>query len=65
MLLQELPYQLGLVSREVVENDVDLRSARAQGDDFLQESNEILTGSSDCSSSVNSAGGRLQRDIEG
>jgi hypothetical protein len=44
MLVQELSYECVLVCREVVEDDVDLLPGRAQGDDFLQESNEIPAG---------------------
>ena len=37
MLLQELPHQRGLVSREIVEDDVDLLIGRAQGHDFQSQ----------------------------
>jgi hypothetical protein len=65
MLLQEVPHQRGFVSREVVEDDVDLLPGRAEGDNFLQEGNEVLTGVASGSLSVNPAGGRFQCRIEG
>ncbi len=58
------PHQGGLVSREVVEDDVDLLPGRAEGDDFLQESDEVLTGVASGGFAVHAAGGRFQRGIE-
>jgi hypothetical protein len=43
-LLQKLPHELRLVGGEIVENDVDLLAGWAQGNDFLQKGNEVLTG---------------------
>jgi len=37
MLAQELLHQFGLVSREVVQNDVDLSLGRLGGDDLFQD----------------------------
>jgi hypothetical protein len=65
ILLQELPYQHGFVSRKTVEDDVDLLSGQTQVHNFPQESNEILAGMASSSFSVNAAGCRLQRGIEG
>ena len=65
MLLQELPYQRDLVSREVVEDDMELLPEQAQRDDFLQESNDIPARVAGCGCSVNPAGCRFQRAIEG
>ena len=58
------PHQRGLVSREIVEDDVDLLTGRAQGDDFLQESDEVLTGVASGGFAVNAAGGGVQRRIQ-
>jgi hypothetical protein len=55
----------GLVSREVVEDDVDLLPGRTQGGDFLQESDEVLAGVASRGRSVNPAGGSFQSRIEG
>ena len=44
MLLQELPHQRGLVSREIVEDDVDLLIGRPQGHDFRQEDDKVAAG---------------------
>lgn len=44
MLFQELPHQGRFVGQKVVEDDMNLLPRWAQCDDFLQESNEILTG---------------------
>jgi hypothetical protein len=65
MLFQELPDQGSLVSREVVEDDVDLLAWRTQGGDFLQESDEVLAGVASRGLSVNPAGGSFQGGIEG
>jgi hypothetical protein len=65
MLFQEVAHQRGFVGREVVEDDVNLLPGRAEGDDFLQEGNEVLTGVASGSLSVNPTGGRFQGRIEG
>lgn len=65
MLLQKRMYQGSLVSREVFENDVDLLPGRAQGDDFRQESNEVLARVASGGFSMHPTGGRFQRGIEG
>jgi hypothetical protein len=65
ILLQELPYQRGLVSRKIVEDDVDLLLIGTQSDDFLQEDNEILTGVPCGGFAMNAAGSRVQRCIQG
>ena len=44
ILLQELPHQRGLVSREIVEDDVNLLIGRAQGYDFLEEDDKVAAG---------------------
>ena len=44
VLRQEFLYRFGLVSRKIVEDDVDLLLIRTQRGDFLQEGNEVLTG---------------------
>src|SRR5258705_1668657 len=64
MLLQELPHQRGLVSREIVEDDVDLLIGRAQGHDFLQEDDKVVAGVACSSLSVNAAGRCIQRRIQ-
>ena len=65
ILLQDLLYQYGFVSGKVVEDDVDLLSGQTQVNNLPQESNEILAGMASTRFSVNSAGCRLQRGIEG
>jgi hypothetical protein len=44
ILFEELAYEGGLVRREVVEGDVNLFAGRAQGDNLLQEINELSAG---------------------
>lgn len=56
MLLQELPHQRGLVSREIVEDDVDLLIGRTQGHDFLEEDDKVADGVACGGFSVNAAG---------
>ena len=51
MLLQELPHQRGLVSREIVEDDADQLVGRTQGDNLFQEGDEVVTGVA-CSAAV-------------
>src|SRR6201987_592742 len=64
MLLQELPHQRGLMSREIVEDDVDLLMGRAQGHDFLQEDDKVAAGVASSGLSVNAAGRGVQRRIQ-
>ena len=65
ILLQEFSYPRGLVSGEVVEDDVDLLTGRTQCDNFLQEGNKVLTGMASGGLAVNPASDRVQRRIEG
>ena len=65
ILFQEPLHQGRLVSREIVEDDVDLLPGCAEGDDFLQKCDEILTRMVCGCFSVHPAGGRFQRGIEG
>ena len=44
ILLQELLYQTGFVSGEIVQDDVNLLVAGAQSDDFLEEGDEFVAG---------------------
>jgi hypothetical protein len=44
ILLQELANQRRLMSRQVVEDDVNLLTRRAQGDYVLKEGDEVATG---------------------
>jgi hypothetical protein len=55
ILLQELPHQRGLVSREIVEDDVNLLIGRAQGYDFLEEDDKVAAGVACGGLSVNAA----------
>lgn len=59
ILFQKLPHQCRFVSREVVEDDMDLLPKRAEGDNLLQECNEILACVASRGLSVNPAGGRF------
>jgi hypothetical protein len=43
VLLERLANGRGLVGRDVVENDVDLLPRHTQGDEFLQETDELPT----------------------
>src|SRR5277367_2558930 len=64
MLLQEFPHQRGLVSREIIEDDVDLLIGRAQVHDFLQEDDKVAASMTSSGFSVNAAGGGVQRRIQ-
>ncbi len=64
ILLQKLPHWRGLVSREIVEDDVDLLSRRAQRNDLLQKAYEVLTGVARGGLSMNTTGGGIQRRIQ-
>jgi hypothetical protein len=44
ILLQELPHQRGFVSREIVEDGVNLLNGRAQGHDLLEEEDKVAAG---------------------
>jgi hypothetical protein len=64
ILLQELPHKLRLVGGEIVENNVDLLAGWAQGNDFLQKGNEVLTGVACGGLSMDTARGSIQRCIQ-
>ena len=65
IVLQKLPHVRGLVSREIVEDDMDLLSRRAQRNDLLEKGYEVLTGVARGGFSMNTAGGGIQRRIQG
>src|SRR5260370_5777694 len=64
MLLQEPRQQRGIVSREIVEDDVDLLIGRVEGHDFLQEDDKVAAGVACSGLSVNAAGRGVQRRIQ-
>src|SRR5258705_5267204 len=64
MLLQELPHQRGLVSREIVEDDVNLLIGRPQGYDVLEEDDKVAAGVACSGLSVNAAGRGIQRRVQ-
>jgi hypothetical protein len=63
ILLEKLLDQPGLVSREIIEDDVDLLAGWAEGNDFLQKADEVLTGVACGGLAMDAAGCRIQRCI--
>ena len=57
-------YLFGLVSRKIVEDDMDLLARRAQRNDFLQKGYEVLTCVARGGLSVDTAGDGIQRRIQ-
>ena len=64
MLLQEVADRLGFVGREIVEDDMNLLSWRAQGRHFFEEGNELAAGVASGGFAVHPAGGGVQRGIQ-
>jgi hypothetical protein len=64
MLLKKVANQLGFVGREVVEDDMNLLSGRAQRHHFFQEGNEVTAGMAGRGSAVHAAGLGVQCCIE-
>ncbi len=64
ILLQKLSHVGSLVSREIVEDDMDLLASRAQGNDFLQKGYEVLTCVARGGLSMNTTGGGIQCRIQ-
>src|SRR5215469_17265790 len=65
MVLQELADGGGFVSREIVQDDVNLLVPGAEGDDFLEESDELAAGVASGGFAMNPSCGRVQGGIEG
>jgi hypothetical protein len=65
MVLEELADRLRFVGREIVEDDVNLLPRRAQGDDLLQEGNELPTGVTGSGFAVDTTSGGIERRIQG
>ena len=65
ILFEELTHQGGFVSREIVQDDVDLLVPGAQGDDFPEESNELAAGVASGGFAMNPSAGRVQSRIQG
>ncbi len=65
VVLQKRPNGRGLVSGEIVENDVDLLAGRAKVNDFVEKRDEFLAGVTCGSFSMNPTSGRIQRCIQG
>ena len=59
ILFQKLTYQRGFVSREIVQDDVDLLVPGALRDNFFEESNELAAGVASGSFAVNPSVGRV------
>jgi hypothetical protein len=63
MLLEKLADRLGFVGGEIVEDDVNLLSRRAQGHDLLQKGDELAAGVAGGGFAVDATGGGIQRCI--
>src|ERR1700739_1361601 len=64
ILFQKLTYQRGFVSREIVQDDVDLLVPGALRDNFFEESNELAAGMARGGFAVNPPAGRVQSRIQ-
>lgn len=64
MSLEEVSNELCFVGREVVEDDMNLLSRRAQRKHFFEEGNEVATGVARGGFPVHSAGLGVQRGIQ-
>src|SRR6201988_538681 len=64
MLLQEVSNELGFVSGEIVEDDMNLLPGRTERHYFFQEGHEVTAGVAGCGSSVHAAGLGIQRGIQ-
>ena len=60
ILFQELTHQGGFVSREIVQDDVNLLVAGAEGDDFFEKGNELAAGVARGGFAVNPPRGRVR-----
>ena len=65
ILLQELPHEHRFVSREIVEDDVDLLLGRPEGNNLFQEADEVPTGVAGGRFPVNASGRGVQCGIQG
>jgi hypothetical protein len=65
IVLQELTDGGGFVSREIVQDDVNLFVPGAEGDDFLEEGDELAAGVASGGFAMNASCGRVQGGIEG
>ena len=65
ILLQELADCGGFVSREIVQDDMNLLVPGAEGEDFLKEGDELAAGVASGGFAMNSSCGRVQSGIEG
>jgi hypothetical protein len=65
IVLQELADRAGFVSREVVQDDVNLLVPGAEVDDFLEESDKLSAGVASGGFAVYSPGRRVQGCIKG
>ena len=64
VLLQEIPDRLGFVSREVVEDDVNLLLARTPRYDFFEKGDEFAAGVTSGRFAMDATGCCLQRRIQ-
>jgi hypothetical protein len=64
MAVEEIAHPLGFMSGEVVEDDMNLLARRAQGDDFLEEGDEVAAGVAGGGFCVHAASLGVQRGIQ-
>ena len=65
IVLQELADGGGFMRREIVQDDVNLLVPGAEGDDFLEEGDELAAGVASGGFAMNPPCGRVQSGIEG
>lgn len=65
ILLQELANQGGFVSRQIVQDDMNLLIAGAEGDDFLEEGDELAAGMTSSGFAMDPTCGGIQGGIQG
>ena len=64
ILFQKFAHQLGFMSREIIQDDVNLPAPGAQRDDFLEEGEEVAAGMASAGFAVNPAGGGVQGCVQ-
>ena len=64
ILLQKLMYQLGFMSRQIIQDAVNLLMPWTLRDDLLEERDEIAAGVASRSLAVNPAGGSVQGGVQ-
>lgn len=64
MVGQKLTHQIGLMGRQIVQDDVNLLVPGAQRDDFLEEGDEVAAGVASRGLTVNPARGSVQGRVQ-